>query len=67
MRPAEKVVPVPVLPVRPSDESALPVPTIDRSAFVPVEICSAPLELIEDLVCPAAGANVAPPAASVAV
>src|SRR5215218_8371475 len=60
VRPAVKVVPVPVLPVRPSDESALPVPTIDRSALVPVEICSAPLELIEDAVCPLAVANVAP-------
>ena len=57
VRPAVKLVPVPVLPVRPSAESALPVPTIDRSALVPVEICSAPLELIEDLVCPLPVAN----------
>jgi hypothetical protein len=41
-RPAVKFVSVPVLPVRPSAESALPVPMIDRSAVVPVEICSAP-------------------------
>ncbi len=61
------MVPVPVLPVRPSDESALPVPMIDRSAVVPVEICSAPLELIDDLVWPDAAATVAPPVAIVAV
>ena len=26
-------------------------PMIDRSAFVPVDICSEPLELIEEFVC----------------
>jgi hypothetical protein len=57
VRPAVNEVAVPVLPVRPSTESALPVPTIDRSAVVPVEICSEPLELIEEFVCPLAVAN----------
>ena len=67
VRPAVKLVAVPVLPVRPSADSALPVPMIVRSAVVPVEICSAPLELIEELVWPEAVATVAAPLALVAV
>ena len=47
---AVKLVAEPVLPVRPSAESALPVPMIDRSEFVPVLICSAPLAAIVDAV-----------------
>ena len=62
-RPAENVVAVPVLPVRPSDDSALPVPMMERSDTEPVEICNAPLAPIEDLVAPAAVLRVAAPLA----
>src|SRR6185295_2159229 len=65
-RPAVKLVPVPVLPVRPSAESALPVPMIDRSAVVPVEIWSTPATR-DDATCPDATATVAVPLAFVAV
>ena len=43
VRAAVKLVSVPVVPVRPSAESALPVPVMDRSAAVPVLIFSTPL------------------------
>ena len=46
---AVKLVAVPVLPVSPSADIALPVPITDRSALAPVEICSAPATM-EDLV-----------------
>ena len=48
VRAALKAVAVPVLPLRPNALSALPVPVIERSALMPVEIDSWPLELTDD-------------------
>src|SRR5215470_3893598 len=49
VRDAAKVGALPVLPVRPSAESALPEPEIVRSEVVPVLICSAPLGAIDEM------------------
>ena len=61
VRAAVKAVAVPVLPLRPNAESALPVPVIDRSALTPVEIASWPLELTDDVIWPAVVESVAAP------
>ena len=67
VRDAEKLVSVPVAPVRPNTESALPVPVMARSAAVPVLRLMTPLTLTEEAVWPVATATVAAPLAIVAV
>ena len=67
VRAAVKLVSVPVAPVRPSADSALPVPVIDRSAVVPVLIFSVPLAETEEAAMPEAVVNVAVPLAFAAV
>jgi len=65
-REALKTLPVPVDPVRPSADSALPVPEMLRSAAVPVLMFSAPVT-IDDLVSPVVVVRVAVPLVLVAV
>src|SRR5262245_64242383 len=60
-RDAAKVGELPVLPLSPSAASALPEPEIVRSEVVPVLICSAPLDAIDELTVPEAVLNVAAP------
>ena len=67
VRAAVKLVAVPVLPVRPSADSALPVPVMLRSAAVPVLIFSVPLARSTRLSRRWRSANVAAPLALVAV
>src|SRR3954451_15765285 len=59
-RAAVKALAVPVEPVRPSADRALPVPVTLRSDEVPVEIFRAPVALPVELVDPEAVASVAP-------
>ncbi|MGY3357654.1 hypothetical protein ACVWZK_004317 [Bradyrhizobium sp. GM0.4] len=59
-----KAVAVPVLPAKPSEFSALPVPVIDRSALTPVDSLSWPDALIDELVWPEAVDSVAVPLAA---
>ncbi len=63
---AVNAVPVPVEPVRPSEDSALPVPVIVRSEFAPVEMCSEPATS-EEAVWPLAVPGSQHPMAMVAV
>src|SRR4051812_16771562 len=67
VRDAVKVVALPVLPVSPSADIALPEPVMVRSAVVPVLICSAPLLAIEDAVNPVVVVSVALPELLLAV
>src|SRR5438105_13675087 len=59
VREAEKVVALPVLPLSPSADIALPEPVMVRSDVVPVLICSAPLGAIDEVVAPEAVLRVA--------
>ena len=67
VRDAAKLVSVPVAPVRPSAESALPVPVMDRSVVVPVLIYRVPLAETDEAAMPVAVVNVAAPLAFTAV
>src|SRR5215468_9786537 len=66
-RDAVKVGALPVLPLNPSAASALPDPDIVRSEVVPVLICSAPLEAIDETVSPGAVVSAAVPDVLVAL
>src|SRR5215831_14399527 len=67
VREAWKVVALPVLPLSPRAASVLPEPEMVRSDVVPVLICSAPLEAIDELVAPGAVVRVAVPELLLAV
>ena len=67
VRPAVKLVAVPVFPFSPSASSVLPVPVMARSDAAPVLICSAPLAAIDELVSPLVVERVAVPLALDAV
>ncbi len=67
IRGAVKLVPVPVAPVRPSTDSALPVLVMFRSLLVPLESFNVPLAAIVDAVAPGAVTTLAVAPAMVAV